>query len=266
MTDIQKVISKFSGKDIRVFEENGDLWIPVMDIADAIGYGNDQLTRLLRSNVELFKGFNLTISTVARQNSPPISIICVNEQGFYMLLSKISLNQLRDECVKEAIIEFNRWMVSEIKRIREERAVKLVPMRTPGEVLKDEMSIAVMIQEYLGLDKTLMMVTAISRTEKQTGTELTEYKNLLPPVVGPVAILTATEIGKQTGIPAAKVNIKLAELGFHEKKGGVWTLTESGKEYGAPFYENVNHGSGSTWQGVINKWSPKIIEMIRDMP
>ena len=38
MTDIQKVISKFSGKDIRVFEENGDLWIPVMDIADAIGY------------------------------------------------------------------------------------------------------------------------------------------------------------------------------------------------------------------------------------
>ena len=31
------------------------------------------------------------------------------------------------------------------------------------------------------------------------------------------------------------VNIKLAELGLHEKKDGVWTLTKAGKEYGAPF-------------------------------
>jgi prophage antirepressor-like protein len=264
MSDINEIVSTFSGKDIRVIECDSELWMPIVDIAGAIGYGNDQLTRLVRNNSELFEGFNRTTSTVARQDKPPVTLSCVNEQGLYMLLSKISLNQVQDPAVRQNIITFNRWMVSEIKRIREERSVKLTPMQTPGEVLKDEMSIAMMIQEYLGLDKTLLMVTAITRTEKQTGTSLVEYKNLLPPVVGPVAILTATEVGKQVDMQASKVNLKLAELGLHEKKGGIWTLTEAGKEYGAPFYENVNHGSGSTWQGVINKWSPKVIELIKD--
>jgi len=263
MTNLNEVVSTFSGKDIRVIECDSELWLPITDVANAIGYGSTQLNTMISRNSELFEGFNRNISTMSSSGTP-IKMACVNEQGLYMLLSKISLNQVQDPTVKQNIITFNRWMVSEIKRIREERSVKLTPMQTPGEVLKDEMSIAMMIQEYLGLDKTLLMVTAITRTEKQTGTSLVEYKNLLPPVVGPVAILTATEVGKQVDMQASKVNLKLAELGLHEKKGGIWTLTEAGKEYGAPFYENVNHGSGSTWQGVINKWSPKVIELIKD--
>lgn len=265
MIDIHEIVDRFSDKDIRIIEQDGDFWIPVVDMARAMNYDIDKLRKIISRNIAVFSQGMLGEVTVSTPGGKQVAK-AVNEVGFYSLISKISINSIEDDNIKEGIIKFQVWVANLIKQIRKDRSVKLVPMRTPGEVLKDEMSIAVMIQEYLGLDKTLMMVTAISRTEKQTGTELTEYKNLLPPVVGPVAILTATEIGKQTGIPAAKVNIKLAELGFHEKKGGVWTLTESGKEYGAPFYENVNHGSGSTWQGVINKWSPKIIEMIRDMP
>ena len=100
MTDIQEIVSKFSGKDIRVIEENGDLWIPVVDIGNAVGYLADNLTRVIRNNEQMFDGFYRTTVTVARQNSPPISIICVNEQGFYMLLSKVDINRIQNQEVK----------------------------------------------------------------------------------------------------------------------------------------------------------------------
>lgn len=262
MSGLQAIISKFSDKDIRIVDVNDDLLVPVIDIAGAIGYDNDSMTRVIRRNVEVFEGFTQTVEMTV--NGKSFTTRCVNESGLYLLFGKIDISRIKSEDARDAIIAFQRWIAITLKELRESRAVKLTPMRTPGEVLKDEMSIAMMIQEYLGLDKTLLMVTAITRTEKQTGTSLVEYKNLLPPVVGPVAILTATEIGKQVNMHPAKVNIKLAELGLHEKKGGVWTLTETGKEYGAPFYENVNHAQGSTWQGVINKWSPKVIELINN--
>lgn len=262
MSGLRAIISKFSDKDIRIIDVDNDLLLPVIDIAEAIGYDNDSMTRVIRRNAEVFEGFTRTVEMTV--NGKLFTTRCVNESGLYLLFGKIDISRIKSEDAKDAIISFQRWIATTLKELRESRTVKITPMQTPGEVLKDEMSIAMMIQEYLGLDKTLFMVTAITRTEKQTGTSLVEYKNLLPPVVGPVAILTATEIGKQVDMQASKVNLKLAELGLHEKKGGIWTLTEAGKEYGAPFYENVNHGSGSTWQGVINKWSPKVIELIKD--
>lgn len=265
MHELQEIVSQFSGKNIRVIDEMDDFWIPIVDIANAIGYNDRNLRATLSRNVELFKDFNRGITLTRRDNGQSQEVICVNEQGFYMILAKINTNQIESEVVRNAIIEFNRWMVNEIKRIREDRAVKLTPMATPAEVFKSEMYIASTIQEYLNLDKTLMMVTAISRTEKLTGMEMSEYKNILPPVVGPVSIMTATDIGKRLDMKAPRVNQLLMDLGLHYKNGKQWELTEEGKKYGTPYFENINHENGSTWQGVVNKWSPHVIEMIKDI-
>ena len=45
MNDLAEVVRQFSGKDIRVIDESDDLWIPVVDVANAIGYDHANMTQ-----------------------------------------------------------------------------------------------------------------------------------------------------------------------------------------------------------------------------
>lgn len=259
----QLIQTMFGDSEIRILDGgDDDMWIPIVDISSATGYGNDQLNTMLSRNTELFEGFNRNITMMSPAGNV-VSYKCVNEQGFYMLLSKISLNQLKDESIKATLIEFNRWMVNEIKRLRTMKGTINRPM-TPGEYFKDQMTVANIMHEFLGLDKTLLTTAVITSTEKNTGADFTELKYMLPPVEGIIAVYTATQIGKFFGKEGRDVNLILKELDLHEKINKVWTLTEKGKLYGKPYFEAVEHENNSKWSGIINKWNPDTVELVRD--
>lgn len=269
MTDQNQLIkSLFDDKEIRIIEEDDDLWIPLVDIGKAVGYSSDNLSRTVRNNQELFENFTRTTVAAGREifsgfEIKQNTIVCVNEQGFYMLLSKIDVNRIENKEVKRSIIEFNRWMVMQIKMIRQQRSNVVRPL-TPGEYFKDQMTVANIMHEFLGLDKTLLTTAVITSTEKNTGADFTELKYMLPPVEGIIAVYTATQIGKFFGKEGKDINLILKELGLHEKVNKIWTLTEKGKQYGKPYFEAVEHENNSKWSGIINKWSPDTVELVRE--
>ena len=255
---IPSLLEKFNDAEIRIVEHGNDNWIPVKDIATAIGYDNKQMYRLLDRNVKLFTDFNTVVTVTTPSGSQEMR--CVNEQGFYMLLSKISLNSIQDEEVQDRVINFNRWMVDTIKKVRESKN------RGPtyGDYLKQEMIIVEELNRVLDLDKTLLTNVALENTEKYTGVSMLPYKQMLPAVKGIVAVLRATDIGSELNIPASAVNVILERMGYIVKEHKQWVITDKGKQFGKAYFESKAYNTGALWTGTVNKWSPEVVEQIRE--
>jgi len=52
-----ELIPQFEGKEIRAIEQNGDVWIPIVDLAEAWNIGRDTVSKLIERNKRLFEGF-----------------------------------------------------------------------------------------------------------------------------------------------------------------------------------------------------------------
>lgn len=233
--------SIFKDKEIRVINQDNDYWMPIKDISEAIGYNDRSVRTMLDRNVKLFEDFNRGITVILPSNQG-VEMRCVNEQGFYMMMSKISVNEINDETVKDSIIEFNRFMVNELKRIREERQQKI---SGHGDFFEQELKIVEAMSKFMGIDKILLLNVAIERTEHYTGMDMCQYRNMLPAPQGVIAVHRATDIGKMHGIDAAQVNLILKELGLHEKVNKKWTLTKKGEKFGLAYFESKQHENGS---------------------
>ena len=55
---IPSLLEKFNDAEIRIIEEENDIWIPIVDIASALSYDDRTMRKMLDRNVELFDGFN----------------------------------------------------------------------------------------------------------------------------------------------------------------------------------------------------------------
>ena len=257
---IPSLLEKFNDAEIRIIEEENDIWIPIVDIASALSYDDRTMRKMLDRNVELFDGFNRGVTMTRRSDSQQNEVRCVNEQGFYMLISKIGINQIQDENVRNSVIEFNRWMVDTIKKVRESKN------RGPtyGDYLKQEMIIVEELNRVLDLDKTLLTNVALENTEKYTGVSMLPYKQMLPAVKGIVAVLRATDIGNELNIPASAVNVILERMGYIVKEHKQWIITDKGKQFGKAYFESKAYNTGALWTGTVNKWSPEVVEQIRE--
>lgn len=102
---------------------------------------------------------------------------------------------------------------------------------------------------------------ALAAIREDTGLATEAYRATLPAVEPKnLADLNATAVGKEVGLRASEVNLKLAELGLIEKdlSGKGWKLTAKGTEYGEtrPY---MNHGHA----GYDIKWRKSVVELLR---
>lgn len=262
---IPTVLGKFNDTDVRVIEEGNDIWIPLKDIGVILNYDHNNLVQIVRRNPELFDGYTRQVMMKSGENLSEFEIqqhtlVCLNEQGFYMIMSKIDIKRIKDESARNAIIEFNRWMSEQIKKIRLEKN------RGPtyGDYLKQEMIIVEELNRVLDLDKTLLTNVALENTEKYTGVSMLPYKQMLPAVKGIVAVLRATDIGNELNIPASAVNVILERMGYIVKEHKQWIITDKGKQFGKAYFESKAYNTGALWTGTVNKWSPEVVEQIRE--
>lgn len=96
-------------------------------------------------------------------------------------------------------------------------------------------------------------VHALAAIEKDIGMEAEPFRGLIPSIpVENAALLNPTEIGKRLKpvTNAAAVNRNLALLGFIERVGKEWKLTEKGAEYGEnrPYERNSHSGFQILWK------------------
>lgn len=109
----EELATLFEGKEIRAIEQNGDLWIPLADIAAAWGIDRSTPDNMIVRNPEVFAGL---VSTVLDAVSTPMQ--CINERGLYLMMGKITTGRVKNKSAREAIIRFQRWFPELIQKFR----------------------------------------------------------------------------------------------------------------------------------------------------
>ena len=142
MTD--NPISLFEGTEIRILLNNvtgkGEPWFPLTDLATAWGVDPAAPYHIVERNPEVFKGFSLMSCDI---DVTATSGRCVNEQGLYLLMGKISAGRLKNPEAKTAIIRFQRWVPHLIQRYRKREIQQIETQpKTPESVFAQARSAA----------------------------------------------------------------------------------------------------------------------------
>lgn len=123
----------FEGKEVRLIEQTGELWIPLADIVSAWGIDRSTPDNMINRNAEVFAGL---VTTVLDAASTPMTAI--NERGLYLMMGKITTGRVKNKSAREAIIRFQRWFPELIQKYRKGEIVQAAPdLRTELQEAKD---------------------------------------------------------------------------------------------------------------------------------
>lgn len=264
MTDI---IPRFEGNEIRIIEKDGDVWIPVVDLAEAWKIGRDTVSKLIERNKRLFEGFTALVyvtytSKDAGKENLNVSLRCVNEQGLYLLMGRINTERLKDPYAAETILMFQRWVPELLKAFRKG---ELKPSKEIEAMVRSHLNIADAMVQYAHVDRGIMTTVALARVESETGADLSWLKGLVrKDRQQPPGYLNAGQVGEELGgLSATSINKILAQLGYQYWMGDRWQPTLVGMNYGENVPYTVINKNGSSHSGYQLRWSPLMVQRLR---
>jgi hypothetical protein len=250
------LMEQFRNKPVRIIRRAPkDAMIPVNDIADALGYDRQPIHNIVKRNSELFEPLKGIIVTMTPGG--PQETLCLNRDGVIGLLMKLDYNRIKDAERRQLIIEFQRWAIETLGRILDGDMPE--PEFQPwADQASQHLYYARALAETTGVKPGIAFAAAIHQAQLETGRDLSAYMKLLPPAEHETGYLTASDIGKRLGMSAAKVNQKLAEMGFivrqeDHKKRKMWRITPDGKAYGEefPYVRNGHSGYQIRWSEAV---------------
>ena len=251
------LVPSFDGAEIRVFAEDAELWISVVDIARAVGYARHSTRELITRNEGSFKPYIHTVHEKCPGKNSPIDnqgLLCVNEQGLYMLLGKMQVSRIKNPLIRETVIRFQQWVPELIRSYRKgDLQPVLAPLPTMA-LLKHNLEIAHLLCEYTGVSKAIGTAAAVAETERRTKEPLSWCKPMLPAAPErEVGTLNATDIGIRIGLKARKVNALLEDRGYQMRTANGWLLTDAGLQYGEamPYARNGHTGYQILWRSTV---------------
>jgi len=225
----------FEGKEIRVMEQLGEVWLRLDDLAAAWGIDRTTPHNLIVRNKDVFEGYTLTVA-VGDITSPDVWN-CVNERGLYLLMGKISADRLKNPAARAALIRFQRWVPELIQRYRKK---EIVQQLSPAvKTMEAEIDRARTLAELTGGDLKAFQAVAL----KKCG--VPEYIEALHGSVivhGEAGWYTPTQLGDRCGLNAREVNSWLYNHGFQYPQGPVWRLQPKGEPHGEEFWYTATSG------------------------
>jgi hypothetical protein len=232
MTTDLSLTNLFEGKEVRLVEHNGDVWMPVSDLAAAWGIDRTTPIKIINRNLDVFKD----MVTILDGDITSHAGFHVNERGLYLMMGKISASRLKFLAAKEAIIRFQKWYPELVQKYRKKEIVQI--QKGP---------------DYPGIIQKLKFIRSV---HEETGWNLLELQKevlreagmisltyhiepekpvALPAPPKPKDYLTATDIGERCGKSAEEVNIWMYQrkppLIIRDDVSG-WRLTTWGKDFG----------------------------------
>ena len=212
--------------------------IPVVDLADKIGYSRTSLTNIITKNPDLFKGFTIYESLQTPGGSQ--QFLCVNSTGAdrLILLMKPSKNR------KEIFERVEAFRANAFGHLMERKEIVQKPAEDDplDEVVAYELREAKQIARLTDMDPKPLYAAAL----KKLGYK--EYADaILPPAPaithGEAGIwLNPTQIGARCGHTAREVNNFLEWHRFQYRgPDGIWRLTDLGELHGEEYsFESVS--------------------------
>ena len=287
----QLIISKpFEGKDIRAIEYNGDVWLPIVDIAEAWGMDRSTPTKIIARNQEIFIGLSSVVDITSANKLPSDTIgnmvRCVNEEGVYVLALKVSAGRLKNKEVKKKIIRFQKWVPTLIKEFfkgnmihRDQVQTQLLPAQTPAETLREQFEVAKVIVKETGLKKELADLYALTLTKEMTGLDLDRYIAAIKPQTQQPLSLTAaipddkadyerhfplTKVAEFLNKPDSEIRNLLEQtfkLIYFQNK--IWHLTKEGEKFARVFWVTPGAPYNMTQRPFI-RYNDLLVKMLRD--
>lgn len=210
------------GKDsraVRVLESDEQKWMPVVDIASAIGYDRGGISKILDNNDELFSGMKGNVVTATPGGSQ--SHVCLNHDGVIGLVMKMNYSRIKDPEKRKRVLEFQRWAVKLLGNVVKGVVVCSPPVAPdifPHQV-KDALRIAAAIAEETHMDLREAQRIALEKLGLGYYAPALPYlparkDHLISQVVAippapspkPEGMLSATDIGRIIGKSAEQVN------------------------------------------------------------
>jgi prophage antirepressor-like protein len=241
---------QFDGREIRVVtDDNGEPWFNAKEICEILDYGNS--SQALSSHVDADDLQKLeVIDSMGRKQMANH----VNESGLYALI----FGSTKDEAKR-----FKRWVTHEVlPTIRRTGSYVAPGAKAPSSLESvKEFKALFGVAKLIGLDKNAAAISANQAVTHLTGTNLLSLlgqTHLEQPEQ--TQYFTPTELGERIKLSGRKVNMLLAEAGFQFKRGDVWEVMDSGREFAKIYDTGKKHGSGVPIQQV--KWSANVLPLL----
>lgn len=228
MTD--ELIPLFQGTkyQVRVKDLDDDPWIPLIDLSQAWSLDRSTLFKHLERNPELFRDCTRIIDFLSKDGTEAVR--CVNEEGLYLLIARISSGRLKDPAARSAIMHFRASAPRLIRAYRKKEIVQIPP--TPD--IKTELMQAKEYAEICQCDAHTLQAAVFKKYHEP---ELADA--LQPSLVhgemgwyNPTRLIT---LCNDPDLTPERLNWYLYNKGYQVREGFIWRLTPQGKEHGMEY-------------------------------
>jgi prophage antirepressor-like protein len=289
---MQLTLSKvFEEKEIRAMDLDGELWVPVVDLADAWGVDRSTLTKIINRNPDIFKKLS-TVVDFTSPNQIPLnpqtvnnSLRLVNERGMIILGLKVSSSHIQNAKAKEKIIEFQLWVPQLLQDLRKgmvqltapQQFVPISHVQRPVDILNDQLDAADILIKRSGMPKEIAHAMAVTLAGELSNTNLQPFASYIKAQSKQLQITDGCKPVDQADFDAhfsLKYIANILKLSEDKTrnilesknilcyKNKMWHLTTYGEKYGKAFKVQIGYPYRSIQQVWI-RYNPELIKMLR---
>lgn len=236
-----QVFSNAEFGSVRSVMINNEPYFVGKDVAEVLGYSNtrDALARHVDEEDR-----NTVVNPDGNRGNPNITII--NESGLYSLILSSKLPNAK---------QFKRWVTSEVLPAIRKHGVFAV-----DAMLNDPDSMIAALQAYKEERQRRLLLESENAVQKQQLLEMKPKVSYYDVVINSPDLISITEIAKDYGWSAKRMNSVLNEKGIQYKQGDrIWILYQKYAEQGLTSTKTHAYlsGDGNTHTKVHTYWTQK---------
>jgi hypothetical protein len=206
--------------------------IPVVDIAENLGYTRSSITNTITKNKELFEGF------ISNEALPTIGgtqvFLCMNGTGIERLILLLRPMKNRAELCQRV----ESFRAKAFGKLAEQKTVQQ-PVN-PEAALKASLSTARLLATETGGDLAAFQKIALEKCG--LGEWAPALSTVSTIVHGEPGWHNATQLGEMAGLTAEQVNAYLYNKGFQYREGKIWRLNPTGEMHGKEYVFEATSG------------------------
>lgn len=290
---LQLTLSKiFDNKEIRATEIKGEIWIPVVDLADAWEVDRTTLTKIINRNPEIFKTLSTVIELPSSREISSVSqsvnnsLRLVNERGTVVLALKVSAKDLKNPAAKDKVIEFQLWVPQLIQDLRKGLVVLTPPQQVHTtlvqrsvDLLNEQLDLADLAVKRSGVPKEVAHAMAwATENSREIGSSIASYikaQTKQQPLQLTEAIpqdqaeyerhFSLTKVAEDfIHKPENEIRMKLEDMKIIYRENNMWKLTSEGEKYGKVFFITPGAPYNMTRRPFI-KYNDKLVHLLKEV-
>lgn len=222
MNELQ--IFNYDNHTIRTVQKDNETWWVAKDVCDVFGETNRN--RAMQSLEEDEKGYTQMTTPGGIQN-----IAIINEPGLYSLLFAMQPSKAKARGVSEEYIaerenklrSFKRWVTHDVLPAIRKHGIYATD-KVIDNILNDPDFGIRLLKELKSEREKVKQLETENATQRQLLAEAQPKATYYDLVLQTNDVVSASQIAKDYGWSATRLNRELARLGVQFKQGGVWLL------------------------------------------